>query len=82
MVSRWETGLTADDHQALSALLVAAFPGQPGVFAGRSWAWARKEARLWLAAATKQAVANTLAILGVSAPESMDRIDASEETSP
>ena len=39
------------------------------------------QARLWLAAATKQAIANTLAILGVSAPESMDRIDASEETS-
>jgi arginyl-tRNA synthetase len=39
------------------------------------------QARLWLAAATKQAVANTLAILGVSAPESMDRIVVSEETS-
>jgi arginyl-tRNA synthetase len=31
------------------------------------------QARLWLAAATKRVVANVLALIGVSAPESMDR---------
>jgi arginyl-tRNA synthetase len=33
-------------------------------------------ARLWLCVATKQALANVLALLGVSAPESMERTDA------
>ena len=33
----------------------------------------RTQARLWLAAGTKQVVANLLGILGVSAPESMER---------
>jgi len=46
---RWETSLTEADHAAVSELLTAAFPDQPNVFTGRSWAWARKEARLWLA---------------------------------
>ena len=34
------------------------------------------QARLWLCAATKQVIANLLGILGVSAPESMERTDA------
>jgi arginyl-tRNA synthetase len=33
------------------------------------------QARLWLCAATKQAIANVLTLLGVSAPESMERGD-------
>jgi arginyl-tRNA synthetase len=33
------------------------------------------QARLWLCAAAKQAIANVLALLGVSAPQSMERID-------
>jgi arginyl-tRNA synthetase len=33
------------------------------------------QARLWLAAATKQVLANLLGLVGVSAPESMDRLD-------
>jgi arginyl-tRNA synthetase len=33
------------------------------------------QARLWLCAGTKQVIANYLALLGVSAPESMERID-------
>jgi predicted N-acetyltransferase YhbS len=55
---RWETALTGPDHAALSELLVAAFPEQPTVFAGRSWAWARKEARLWLSDRTGRPVAH------------------------
>jgi GNAT superfamily N-acetyltransferase len=55
---RWETSLTEPDHAALSELLVAAFPEQPDVFVGRSWAWARKEARLWLADSTGRPVAH------------------------
>jgi arginyl-tRNA synthetase len=38
-------------------------------------------ARLWLCAAAKQTVANALAIIGVSAPESMERIEEGEEAS-
>jgi arginyl-tRNA synthetase len=34
------------------------------------------QARLWLSMATKQVIANALALLGVSAPESMERADA------
>jgi len=34
------------------------------------------QARLWLSTGAKQAIANVLALLGVSAPEWMDRIDA------
>ena len=34
------------------------------------------QARLWLCRATKQVIANLLALLGVSAPESMERVDA------
>jgi arginyl-tRNA synthetase len=34
------------------------------------------QARLWLGAATKQVLANLLGLLGVSAPESMERLDA------
>ena len=33
------------------------------------------QARLWLAAGTKQVIANLLGLLGVSAPESMERVD-------
>jgi arginyl-tRNA synthetase len=33
------------------------------------------EARLWLCLGAKQAIANVLRLLGVSAPESMDRVD-------
>jgi arginyl-tRNA synthetase len=33
------------------------------------------QARMWLAAGTKQVIANLLEILGVSAPERMDRLD-------
>ena len=36
------------------------------------------QARLWLCAATKQVVATTLGLLGVSAPESMERIGGDE----
>jgi GNAT superfamily N-acetyltransferase len=49
VISRWETALTEADHAALSELLTAAFPRHPGLFVGRSWAMARKEARLWIA---------------------------------
>jgi arginyl-tRNA synthetase len=35
------------------------------------------QARLWLSAATKQVLANLLGLVGVSAPESMDRLDGS-----
>ena len=35
------------------------------------------QARLWLCRGTKQAIANLLGLLGVSAPESMERSDAS-----
>jgi len=47
---RWETELTAADHDALSVLLQAAFATSEE-FVGRSWplAYARKEARIWLA---------------------------------
>ncbi|MFN2542942.1 MAG: arginine--tRNA ligase [Actinomycetota bacterium] len=38
-------------------------------------------ARLWLCAAAKQTVGNVLGIIGVSAPEQMDRIEADEEAS-
>jgi predicted N-acetyltransferase YhbS len=58
VTSRWETALTERDHSQLSELLQAAFPDQPGVFTGRSWAWARKEARLWLADGTGRPVAH------------------------
>ncbi|MEW6058945.1 MAG: arginine--tRNA ligase [Actinomycetota bacterium] len=34
------------------------------------------QARLWLCTAAKQVIANVLALLGVSAPESMERFDA------
>jgi arginyl-tRNA synthetase len=34
------------------------------------------QARLWLSTGARQAIANVLALLGVSAPESMERIDA------
>jgi arginyl-tRNA synthetase len=34
------------------------------------------QARLWLSTGAKQAIRNVLALLGVSAPESMERIDA------
>jgi arginyl-tRNA synthetase len=36
------------------------------------------QARLWLCVVTKQAIGNVLRILGVSAPESMERIDEGE----
>jgi arginyl-tRNA synthetase len=36
------------------------------------------QARLWLSAATKQVVATTLGLLGVTAPESMERIGGDE----
>jgi predicted N-acetyltransferase YhbS len=59
VVTAWETALTAADHDALAALLQAAFPGS--AFApGRSWSasWARKEARVWLAEADGTPVAH------------------------
>jgi arginyl-tRNA synthetase len=34
------------------------------------------QARLWLSMGAQQAIANVLALLGVSAPESMERVDA------
>jgi arginyl-tRNA synthetase len=34
------------------------------------------QARLWLCQGTKQTIANLLELLGVSAPESMERADA------
>jgi arginyl-tRNA synthetase len=36
------------------------------------------QARLWLSSAAKQVLANLLGLLGVSAPESMERLDAAE----
>ncbi len=33
------------------------------------------QARLWLATGTKQVIANLLGLLGVSAPEAMERVD-------
>jgi arginyl-tRNA synthetase len=39
------------------------------------------QARLWLCAATRQTVANALVVLGVSAPEEMERLDEAEELS-
>jgi nodulation protein A len=49
VVSRWETGLSVGEHEALSRLLAAAFPRAADIFGGQSWNLARKEARLWLA---------------------------------
>jgi arginyl-tRNA synthetase len=37
------------------------------------------QGRLWLSSATKQVLANLLGLLGVSAPESMERLDAAED---
>jgi arginyl-tRNA synthetase len=37
------------------------------------------QARLWLCSATKRVLANLLGLIGVSAPESMERLDASAE---
>ena len=37
------------------------------------------QARLWLSSATKQVLANLLGLLGVSAPESMERLDTAED---
>jgi arginyl-tRNA synthetase len=37
------------------------------------------QARLWLASATKQVLANLLGLIGVSAPESMDRLEADDD---
>jgi arginyl-tRNA synthetase len=34
------------------------------------------QARLWLSTATKQVIANVLGLIGVSAPEAMERTDA------
>jgi predicted N-acetyltransferase YhbS len=51
--------LTERDHATLAELLRAAFAGFPDEFAGlRSWALARKEARLWLADETGRPVAH------------------------
>ena len=36
------------------------------------------QARLWLCTVAKQALASALGLLGVSAPESMERVDADE----
>jgi arginyl-tRNA synthetase len=36
------------------------------------------QARLWLASATKQVLANLLGLVGVSAPGSMERLDGSD----
>lgn len=40
------------------------------------------QARLWLSMGAKQAIANVLGLLGVSAPESMERLEGAEETDP
>jgi arginyl-tRNA synthetase len=40
------------------------------------------QARLWLSSATKQVLANLLGLVGVSAPESMDRLDGSRPEEP
>jgi nodulation protein A len=59
VVTRWETALSDQDHAALAKLLRAAFAQSQDEFAGnRSWAWARKEARLWLADDTGRPVAH------------------------
>src|SRR5258706_12199702 len=60
VVSRWETGLTDEDHDALATLLGAAFERHAEEFAGRSWplSYARKEARLWLAEESRRPVAH------------------------
>jgi predicted N-acetyltransferase YhbS len=55
---RWETALTDADHAALCELLAAAFPHHRALFARQSWAWARKEARLWLADPAGQPLAH------------------------
>jgi arginyl-tRNA synthetase len=34
------------------------------------------QARMWLATAAKHVIATTLGLLGVSAPDAMDRLDA------
>jgi arginyl-tRNA synthetase len=36
------------------------------------------QARLWLSTATKQVLANLLGLVGVSAPESMERLDEAD----
>ena len=43
-----ECDLTAQDHAAISALLVAAFPEHAATFASSSWYAARPDHRLWL----------------------------------
>jgi len=40
------------------------------------------QARLWLSVGTKQAIANVLGLLGVTAPEAMERLEGAEETGP
>jgi predicted N-acetyltransferase YhbS len=57
---RWETELTAEDHDALSVLLQSAFTRSGPEFEGRSWplSYARKEARVWLADDTGRPVAH------------------------
>jgi predicted N-acetyltransferase YhbS len=55
---RWETALTERDHVLLSELLRVAFPWDTELFTRQSWAWARKEARLWLADGTGRPLAH------------------------
>ena len=43
-----EADLSADDHAAISALLVAAFPEHAEIFRAASWYGARPDHRLWL----------------------------------
>jgi predicted N-acetyltransferase YhbS len=75
VISRWETALTEQDHSALAELLRAAFVGFPDEFAGlRSWALARKEARLWLADGSGRPVAHLAVerrVVGVGGSESL-----------
>jgi arginyl-tRNA synthetase len=40
------------------------------------------QARLWLSVGTKQAIANVLGLLGVTAPEAMERLEGAEDTGP
>jgi len=60
VITRWETELTDEDHDALSGLLRAAFASNADEFLGRSWpaSYARKEARIWLADESGRPVAH------------------------
>lgn len=46
-----------------------------------SWDWQKTDARLLIADATRQVLANALALVGVAAPERMERLDDAADTS-